>query len=67
MEEELGGSTMSIDFTGVSLPFTAADILTSGMGLLGVVGGIVLLAIAFPLVMKLIAVIKGALGRSRAA
>jgi len=37
--------TTAIDFTGVSLPFSPADLLTSTTGLLGVVGGFVLLGL----------------------
>lgn len=55
---------MTIDFSGVDLPFNATDLLTSGVGLLGVVGGFVLLAMAFPLVGKLIGVIKRSFGNS---
>ena len=51
----------AVDFTGVKLPFNATDLLTSATGLLGVVGTLVALGIAFPLVMKLIGIIKGAL------
>jgi hypothetical protein len=67
MEEDLGGTAMSIDFSGISLPFAATDLLSSGVGLLGVVGGFVLLALAFPMVMKLIAVIKRSFGQSNRA
>jgi hypothetical protein len=64
METETGGAVMGIDFSGISLPFAATDLLSSGVGLLGVVGGFVLLALAFPMVMKLIAVIKRSFGQS---
>lgn len=56
-----------MDFTGIKLPFTSSDLLTAGVGLLGVVGGFVLLALAFKVVPKLISMIMGAFrGSSRA-
>jgi hypothetical protein len=58
METETGGIDMTVDFTGVTLPFTAGDLLSSGMGLLGVVGGLVLLGLAFPIVSKIIGTIR---------
>jgi hypothetical protein len=48
----------AIDFTGVSLPFNVTDLLTSSMGLLGIVGSFVLLALAIAYVPKLIGVIR---------
>lgn len=54
---------MTIDFTGITLPFTANNLLSSGVGLLGVIGGFVLLAMAFPLVGKLIRTIKSSFGQ----
>lgn len=57
---------MNIDFTGITLPFSASDLLSSGVGLLGVVGGFILLAMAFPLVGKLIAIIKRSFGNGNA-
>ncbi|MDP4086019.1 MAG: hypothetical protein Q8934_15555 [Bacillota bacterium] len=58
---------MSIDFTGVTLPFSAADLLKSGVGLLTVVGPFVLLAIAFPMLTKLVGAIKSAFSKGKAA
>ena len=49
---------MGVDFTGVTLPFSASDLLASGSGLLGLVATFVLLAMAFPLVSKLIGFIR---------
>lgn len=54
-----------LDFSGISLPFTANDMLTAGVALLGVVGGIVLLAIAFQVVPKLIGLIFSAFRSAR--
>lgn len=51
---------MSLDFAGVTLPFTPNDLLTAGVALLGVVGGFVLLALAFKVVPKLISLVVGA-------
>lgn len=57
-----------VDFSGITLPFTANDLLTAGVGLLGVVGAFVLLALAFRVVPKLINLVVGAFrgGSSRA-
>jgi hypothetical protein len=67
MEPETGGSIMTIDWTGVTLPFTAGDVLTSSMGLIGVVAGLIVLALVFPLAGKFVAMIKSALAsRSKA-
>jgi hypothetical protein len=49
-----------IDFTGVTLPFTVSDLVSSGNALLGLVGTFVLLGLAFKFVPKLIALIVGA-------
>lgn len=49
---------MAIDWTGVTLPFSVTDLLSSGAGLIGLVSGFVLLAMAFPLVTKLVGLIK---------
>lgn len=51
-----------LDFTGISLPFTAAQLLTAGVGLLGVVGAFVLLGMAFQAAPKLIQLIRGSFG-----
>lgn len=50
----------SLDFTGITLPFTANDLLSAGVSLLGVVGAFVLLALAFKVVPKLISLVVGA-------
>lgn len=47
-----------LDFTGIKLPFSANDLLDSGVGLLAVVGAFVLLALAFTVVPKLIEIIR---------
>lgn len=49
-----------LDFSGISLPFSASDLLTAGVSLLGVVGAFVLLAMAFKVVPKLITLIMNA-------
>lgn len=50
---------MGVDFSGISLPFTAADLLTSATGLLTVVGPFVLLGLAFVVAPYLINLVKG--------
>lgn len=52
--------TPLVDFSGITLPFTANDLLSAGVGLLGVVGAFVLLALAFKVVPKLITLVVGA-------
>lgn len=47
-------------FDGVTLPFTPAELLTSGVSLLGIVGTFVLLGLAFSVVPKLVGLITGA-------
>jgi len=56
----------AIDFAGITLPFTAQELLTAGVGLLGVVGAFVLLALAFRVVPKLISLIMGSFKGSKA-
>lgn len=53
-----------LDFAGITLPFSASDLLTSGVALLGVVGAFVLLGLAFKVVPKLVSLIVGAFSRS---
>ncbi|WP_197224601.1 hypothetical protein [Lysinibacillus sphaericus] len=53
---------MDLDFAGIVLPFTAGDLLSSGVALLKVVGPIVLLALAFIVAPKVIRLIRQALG-----
>jgi len=50
----------AIDFTGVTLPFSVNDLLSSGVGLLGIVGAFVLLGLAFAVVPKLVGLIVNA-------
>jgi len=49
-------------FTGVTLPFDVAELITAATELLGLIGPFVLLAISFVVVPKLVRLIKGALG-----
>lgn len=53
----------SIDFSGVSLPFTVTDLISSGNGLLGLVGAFVLLGLAFAFAPKIIQLIRQAFGK----
>lgn len=55
---------MGVDFSGITIPFSASDLLSSGVGLLGVVGGFVLLAMAFPVAGRLVTAIKRAFGNN---
>lgn len=51
---------MGLDFSSITLPFSASDLLQAGVALLGVVGAFVLLGLAFRVVPKLISLITGA-------
>lgn len=51
---------MKLDLTGITLPFTAGDLLSAGVALLGVVGTFVLLGLAFKVVPKFVALIVNA-------
>ncbi|MBU8905573.1 hypothetical protein KH400_03065 [Desertibacillus haloalkaliphilus] len=53
---------MNVDFSGVTLPFDAADLLTSAVELLGVVGPFVLLGLAVVFTPKIIGLIRNAAG-----
>ncbi|EEL73251.1 hypothetical protein bcere0027_54750 [Bacillus cereus AH676] len=54
------GFIMAVDFTGVKLPFGPADLLTSSMSLVGILGGFILLGLAIAFVPKLISIIRSA-------
>lgn len=54
-----------LDFTKITLPFSATDLLSGGVGLLGVVGAFVLLGMAFMVVPKLIRMIRGSFGSAK--
>ena len=51
---------MNIDFSSVTLPFSVADLLSTGMELLTVLGPFVLLGLAIMFVPKLIGLIRNA-------
>lgn len=53
----------AIDFTGVTLPFNVTDLISSGNGLLGLVGAFVLLGLAFAFAPKIIQLIRQAFGK----
>lgn len=55
---------MNLDLTGISLPFSAGDLLSGGVALLGVVGAFVLLGLAFTVVPKLVSLIVGSFRRA---
>lgn len=56
---------MTIDFAGITLPFSSGDLLTAGVGLLGVVGGFVMLAMAFRVVPKLVGLVLNSFSAGR--
>lgn len=47
-----------IDFSKVSLPFNVSDLISSGNGLLALIGGFVLLGLAFHFVPPIIGIIE---------
>lgn len=51
---------MQLDFAGITLPFSAGELLSAGVSLLGVVGAFVLLGLAFKVVPKLVSLVVGA-------
>ena len=53
-----------VDFAGVTLPFSVADLIASGNGLLGLIGTFVLLGLAFKFAPKVISLIRTAFGSS---
>lgn len=50
-------------FTGVTLPFDVAELLTATMEFVGLLGPFILLGIAVMFTPRIINVIKGAIGR----
>lgn len=48
---------MSVDFSGIALPFSASDLLSAGVSLLSVVGPYVLLGMAFLIVPLLVGLV----------
>ncbi|MBK5447032.1 hypothetical protein [Peribacillus sp. TH24] len=55
----------AIDFSGITLPFTVTDLVSSGNALLGLVGAFVLLGLAFVFVPKLIALIRNSFSAAK--
>lgn len=51
-----------LDFSGITLPFSASDLLSAGVSLLGVVGAFILLGLAFSMAPKLFQLIRQAFG-----
>lgn len=51
---------MGVDFSGITLPFSAADLLSSAMGLVGVLGAFVLLGLAVTFAPRIIGLINNA-------
>lgn len=56
---------MAIDFSGVTLPFTVTDLVSSGNALLGLVGTFVLLGMAFVFAPRLIELIRNSFRAAR--
>jgi len=55
---------MSLDLSGITIPFSAGDLLQAGVALLVVVGAFVLLGMAFRVVPKLVSLIVGSFSRA---
>lgn len=51
---------MGIDFSGISLPFTVGDLLSSSMGILVFLGGFILLGLVLAFIKPLICTIRTA-------
>ncbi|MBP3040575.1 hypothetical protein J9303_13875 [Bacillaceae bacterium Marseille-Q3522] len=58
-------ATPIIDFGGITLPFSVTDLLSSSMGLIGLLAGFILLGIAVAFTPRLISLIKGATGHGK--
>jgi hypothetical protein len=54
-----------MDFSGLSLPFSVSDLISSGSGLLSIIGPIVLAALTFHFSPLIIALIFKAFGKER--
>ena len=54
-----GGATL--DFTGVTLPFTVNQMMVAGMSLIGIVAGLVILNLAFQFVPKFVGMIMSSM------
>lgn len=50
-------------FEGITLPFTTTEIVSGGAGLLKVIGPVLLLALAFPVLSRIVSAAKAALGK----
>ncbi|PAF20063.1 hypothetical protein CHH49_18120 [Terribacillus saccharophilus] len=59
----MGGN--GIDFSGLTLPFSVGDLISSGNGLLGYVGLFVLLGLAFVFVPKVIGLIRASFSAAK--
>lgn len=51
---------MGVDFSGITLPFSPADMLSAAVDLLGVVGPFLLIGLAFVVVPYFYTIIRGA-------
>lgn len=50
----------AIDFSGMTLPFSATDVLNSSWGLIGLFGGFIILGLAIMFFPKLVGLFKAA-------
>lgn len=56
---------MGLDFTGIELPFSPMDLLSSGNGLFKIVGGFIMLALAFKVVPLFVGLIRNSFSAAR--
>lgn len=61
----VGATGAAIDFSGVTLPFSVNDLVSSGMGLVGIISTFVLLGLAFVFVPKFITLIRNSFSAAR--
>lgn len=50
-------------FTGITLPFTASEMVSGAFELIGLLGPYIIIALAIMLAPRIISIIKGAIGR----
>ena len=59
------GAASTVDFSGVSLPFSVNDLISTGMSLIGLVGPFVLIGLALIFAPRFIGFIKKSFGSGR--
>ncbi|MBY9082616.1 hypothetical protein KIH86_04300 [Paenibacillus sp. HN-1] len=60
-------AAVSVDFTGVTLPFTVADGLTTATGFMNIFGPWTLLGVGIPLALIIIGIIFWVVGKGKRA